>query len=199
MRTCVASDDAISPVMATVLLAAIVIILSAAAFVLMADFQGSAPGEPAPVIALANADGELRRNAWNLKTITSSPVQSVDNYLFILRTPGNGTLVAQAPDATFAGTLDMYFQLGPSAGTGMHNDNGTTVGADGLGGFHIRLTDTDGDGRFGGGDRIDMWYDGDGDQAHQNSADDLFPSGTYEFEIKHRPSESYVALELRNF
>lgn len=199
MRAIRLDQDGISPVMATILLTAIVVVMSTSTYVLVNVYREGL-NEPAPVIAVTTRDGGgYRMDSFDMKIVTSSPPQPVHNYLFILTTPQNGTLVTSPQGGPLGDTRDFYFQLGASAGHGLHNDNGTVVGLDGLGGFHIRVSDIDGDGLFGGGDTIDVWYDGDGDQGHQDDRDDDFPTGPYGFDIKHRPSEAFVAMETRYY
>ncbi len=198
MRRFVQAEEGVSAVLGTIMLVAVAIVLAGGLFVLVMGFDEHV-GRTPPSIALTTDGARSGRDAWEMGIAKVIDPHGVDGYIFILRTPQNGTLVAAPSGAAFDGTRDFFFQLGSSAGTGVHADNETTVGVDGLGGFRIALGDLDGNSGLGGGDHISIYYDGDGDQAHAGGRDDLLPGGAYVFEIKSRLAERYVALEERHF
>lgn len=186
--------SAVSPVIAVILLVAIVVIGAASVFMLSGSF-GDGIQQTSPTMAITTRNAEQPMASWSLVVNSAVPAHDLGDFVFVLVTPHNGTLVA-LPTGPLA-TNDHYWQLGSSAGTGRHADNGTTVGVDGLGGFYLRLSDISGDGLFGGGDRFVYWYDGNGDQAHQNAADDMLPSGHYRLDIKHVPTDSIVGTDSK--
>lgn len=190
-------ERAVSPTIATALMLLVVIVVSSTTFVLVNEFRDRAT-EPAPHIALATDPSASTTNQWRLTLQSAVPPRPVDQFLVILRTPQNGTLVADISSFPVSDQMEFFWRIGADETSERHAAS-DTPGDPGVGGYHLRFTDIDSDGRLGGGDRLHFWYDGDGDHGHVSSADDPWPSGTYTFELKHQRSDRFTGYDTRQF
>lgn len=199
------SEEAVSPVIAVILMVAITVVLAATVFVLVNDL-GKNVGSTGPTIGMVSDSAGSSTTKWTVKLSSATKLADLSDYRFVISTPQNGTMVFVASNNTFTAnnvaSSNHQFVSRPDTvinrGVGVVHDAAGAPNTDGISwvGYRIEWNDIDGNGKFSVGDTMSVLYDNDLDN---NVLNDTFPSGEYNLEVLHIPSGSSSGSLPRTF
>lgn len=193
-RKFIEEEEAVSPVIAVILMVAITVVLAATVFVLVNDL-GKNVGSAGPALGMVSDSPGSSTSQWTVKLSSATQLADLSDYRFVLSTPSHGTVVATPATTTFdnghqmngtwTGTAPTRTTAADAAPSAV-----TTVG------YQFTWTDIDGNAKYSVGDKMLIVYDGDTDNS---DFDDTFSSGSYTLEILHIPSGSSAGSLPRTF
>ena len=187
-------EEAVSPVIAVILMVAITVVLAATVFVLVNDL-GKNVGQTGPSLGLVSDSAQSGTTKWTVKVSSATKLADLTDYRFVISTPQNGTLVTVADDNTFSTAVNSECWDG-AAGTSRRDSLTAGCAGGGADEFRIRWTDIDGNSKWSVGDTLVLDYE---TGKVPLTYDDPFPAGEYSLEVLHIPSGSSAAQLPRTF
>ncbi len=188
-------EEAVSPVIAVILMVAITVVLAATVFVLVNDL-GKNVGQTGPSLGLVSDSAGSSTLQWTLKVSSATKLADLTDYRFVLTTPALGTVVITSNTNTFTAGSTWYADKTAGTADRVVADQ-TAAGATNRE-FRFVFTDIDGNSKWSVGDTLKMDYDGD-DDADYATTGDTVPAGEYTMEILHIPSGSSAGSLPRTF
>jgi flagellin-like protein len=188
-------EDAVSPVIAVILMVAITVVLAATVFVLVNDL-GKNVGSTGPSLGLVSDSAGSSTSAWTVKVSSATQLADLNDYRFVLTTPG-GVVVAQPSPAGGEFTAPYFMYANWTAGQQPARiDAEPPADAPAAGqGYRFQWTDIDGNSKWSVGDTLTIRYDAAGDDTYTST----FPSGEHQLEILHIASGASSGSIPRTF
>lgn len=191
-------EEAVSPVIAVILMVAITVVLAATVFVLVNDL-GKNVGSTGPSLGMVSDSAQSSTSKWTVKLSSATKLADLTDYRFVLTTPSHGVVVATSATNSFTTPLQMYGVWADAAtADAATRTTATTTAQGGVDDEAYRLTwtDIDGNSKWSVGDTLAIVYDGD--VASSNFVN-TFDSGEYTLEVLHIPSGSSAGSLPRTF
>ncbi len=191
------TEEAVSPVIAVILMVAITVVLAATVFVLVNDL-GKNVGTTGPSLGMVSDSATSSTAKWTIKLSSATKLADLTDYRFVVATPSQGQVVVEPADNAFSKFANEY---NASKDISSPYTSNRTVAEDeswqtANGGYNVKVWDVDGNSKFSVGDTVTITYD---DDAGDATLDDTFPSGEYTFEVLHKPSGSSSGSLPRTF
>lgn len=189
LKTFLDEEEAVSPVIAVILMVAITVVLAATVFVLVSDLGGDV-GKTGPKLSIVS-DSTTGSAKWVVKISDATQSADLTDFQFVLTTPGNGTIVADPDSNTFATGTYGCLSVAASA-QGRYTSacaEPAAAHANGNTDYRFIFTDVSGDSKWNTLDKLTITYDHDGVNDADNGADP-FGTGTYKLEIRHKPTNT---------
>lgn len=192
----VMDEEAVSPVIAVILMVAITVVLAATVFVLVSDLGGDV-GQSSPKMQLVS-DSSTKATNWVVKVTDATRGNSLSDYELIHTTPTQGIIVYKVTSTTdFNGGDEEVILSGDVAGNDLLSvDDTTTKGTATDPGYRVAFLDISGDDLFNVLDTVKISYD---DTDADGDYDDRLPSGTHKIELRHVPTGAISASMQNSF
>lgn len=196
-RKFIDQEEAVSPVIAVILMVAITVVLAATVFVLVNDL-GKNVGTTGPSLGMVSDSAQSSTSKWTVKLSSATKLADLTDYRFVLSTPDLGTVITVSDTNTF--TAGSIWYADKTAGTADRVEADQVVATAGTTNreFRLSFTDIDGNSKWSVGDTLAIDFDGDDDGDYATSGDS-FPSGEYTLEVLHIPSGSSAGSLPRTF
>lgn len=163
-------EEAVSPVIAVILMVAITVVLAATVFVLVNEL-GQDVGQTGPTLGMTSASSTASEQ-WDIRLTAATQSADIADYTFVV---SNSTDTESASGSGWDGTSKLF------------------IG----GGYCVEHTDAGDEGLLAVGDRLHITYHGFEDTDCSATAETM--SGSHELEVIHRPSGSSAGSISRTF
>ena len=210
-------EDAVSPVIAVILMVAITVVLAATVFVLVSNI-GKNVGSTGPQFQMVSGT-QTGGSQWVLRVAAVNVKHDISDYQFVHTLPNLTKVIITPPSivdfnlgtdcwvATFAGTgstapgalinTEAVEAAGPVADGEAWSAAGNGVCPTGTAtsnNWKFIFKDVSGDDKFSTGDEVAITYDGkDAGEVYT----DTFPTGEHVFEIRHKTSDTLAGSLTR--
>jgi archaeal type IV pilus assembly protein PilA len=170
-KAIVNDEEAVSPVIAVILMVAITVVLAATVFVLVNEL-GQDVGQTGPTLGLTTASG-TGGDTWNVRVTSATQAAPLSEFTVILSTP-----------AAAGGTMSAEWSA----------EDGNATFSDAGEDHCYELNTITGGNSLGVGERLQLTYD----QGCTGTSGNL-QSGAYELEFIHRPTGTSAGSISRTF